>query len=193
MAFKSFLGSTNISKVFEKPGADWSAIERRKIIQWLFEEEQLRYLLQFCFFHLGSLATIEDAEDAWSEFCTRRLIGVIDSYDPTKGRRFWNYLLFCLERECKHSMRKMIKEESKKLPIDVRLHTDEGDFEFIILPPYEENPASRLELQEFLQKLCCRNKRTSRREIPCLCRFKTRKSKGRTGGRHVASSYSQVR
>lgn len=143
----------NIEQVFDKPGKYWTSGERELIIRWLFEEHQFKYLIHFCLYHLGYWASDQDAEDAWSEFCSKRLHSVINSYDPQKGRRFWNFLLFCLERECKHMKRKIEKNIAKEETFKGEFQSEEIKFEIRNQPSAGINPSLETEYYEFLQIL----------------------------------------
>lgn len=91
---------SEIERIFDKPGRKWSPNEKLVIKTWLNVEPQLSYLLGFIFRRLRASTNEQDAEEAWQDFCVpeKDLDWVIKSYDPSEGRRFWNYLLFWLDR-----------------------------------------------------------------------------------------------
>ena len=118
----------DIERIFDAPGREWRPEERIRVCAWLFEDRQLRYLLVFASRHLGHGATAEDAENAWGEFCLKRLDSVINSYDPAKGLRFWEYLLFCFKQFCWDEGEKIRKRRQREEPLIERVETEEGEF-----------------------------------------------------------------
>jgi RNA polymerase sigma factor (sigma-70 family) len=119
----------------------------------------LTYLLRFCLFYLGERSTNEDAEDAWESFYLKRLPSIVRLYQPVKGRRFWNYLLLCLQRECRHQSQKLTRRDEVEQPLEWTLTTEEGEIELMVLQSPGEDPAASLEEVEFRQALQrCLNK-----------------------------------
>ena len=109
----------SIERIFDKPGRCWTPEERPQVKAWLGKDEQLLPLLYHALRHLGHGTTVEDAEDAWMEYYTERLDAHINTYDPVKGRRFWNFLwlwfkLFCLEKS-----KRLKAKAQREIPIVV--------------------------------------------------------------------------
>lgn len=117
----------DIAVIFNKPGRTWSVAERDRLVGWLFEEPQLRCLLVIALRHLGPAATSEDAEDVLIELCIRRLNAVINSYDPSKGTRFWAYLVLCFTRFCHDEGPKILKRASHEGSLEITAATDAGE------------------------------------------------------------------
>lgn len=90
---------TGIKAIFDRPGQAWSNEERKIICKWLFEDRNRDYLLGFASSKIGIAEGAEHAEDALSDFFLN-IRPFIYHYDPARGKHFWNYLLFCLERHC---------------------------------------------------------------------------------------------
>lgn len=88
-----------VQKVFTVPGRQWTRSDVEIVFEWLFSEK-FDYLVRFVLRHLGPRSRIPDAVEVWSAFCIRSLESLIKNYDPRKGRDFWGYMLFCLERFC---------------------------------------------------------------------------------------------
>ena len=143
----------SIEALFELPGRDWSSKDRQRVIRWLFEPTQFTYLVRFCLYHLGPNPLTEDAEDAWAEFCATRLEAVLLTYDPLKGRRFWNYLLFCLERECGHYRRKLARQDNAETPLEIQLPGDDDVIEIVLTADESGSPGTHVETQEMLALL----------------------------------------
>jgi RNA polymerase sigma-70 factor (ECF subfamily) len=118
----------DIKRIFDKPGRCWTPDERVRVWEWLFEDAQLRYLLVFARRHLGGEATAEDAEEAWGNFCVKRLNPVIDNYDPAKGLRFWDYLQFDFKRFCWDEGERNRKRRRREEPLEPQIETEEGEF-----------------------------------------------------------------
>ena len=142
-----------IETIFEKPGSQWPPECQTQVVEWLFDSAQLNYLLRFSLYHLGPKATNEDAEDAWEEFCTSRLPSVIRFYDPKKGRRFWNYLLLCLQNECGHSRKKLHKRVRMEQPLQFTHSTGEDEIEVTFEPDAGNNPVDVLEVKNLIAAL----------------------------------------
>lgn len=143
----------SIEAIFDLPGCKWTEKDRQGVIQWLFEPAQFNYLLRFCLYHLGPNPQIEDAEDAWAEFCATRLGAVMLTYDPSKGRRFWNYLLLCLERECGHYRRSLARRDSTDIPLEVQVPGGDDPIEIVLMADESSNPGAHVENQELLASL----------------------------------------
>jgi RNA polymerase sigma factor (sigma-70 family) len=134
-----------IEKIFTQPGRNWTPLEAIQVKEWLFENAQLHYLLHLCSLRLGTGASEQDVEDAFSQFYTYRLDSVILLYDPKREKRksFWNYLLMCLERDCFRCSRKLQKKSLREYPlVDIEPGEEVG-----INPEYLSG-----DLQEPLQK-----------------------------------------
>lgn len=97
----------DIDSIFDEPGASWTPDERLRVVIWLNSKPQLDFLCFQALLHLGFRAQPEDAEDAWNDYCVKRLNRVIDRYNPAYGCRFWNYLLRCFRRFCHDEGRKI--------------------------------------------------------------------------------------
>ena len=143
----------SIEAIFGKPGSQWSADGQTRVVEWLFNSVQLNYLLRFCLYHLGPKASSEDAEDTWEEFCTYRLPSVIRLYDPAKGRRFWNYLLLCLQNECGHSRKKLHKRSRVEQQLQMTHPAGDDEIEITIEPILGNNPIDILELKNLITAL----------------------------------------
>jgi RNA polymerase sigma factor (sigma-70 family) len=144
----------DISVIFAKPGRGWSPEERIRVIQWLHEPPQFRYLRTFAKRHLGPPATEDDAQDAWQEFCAKELHSVIQSYNPAKGVRFWGYLLVCLKRFCWAEGERIRRRRQQEQP-PPEVETADGsriELEFADPDPYT-NPEKALELKELRELL----------------------------------------
>lgn len=115
----------DIKRIFDKPGRKWTPEERIRVKVWLHEDRQLGYLLFFALRHLGHGATVEDAEETWGEFYVKRLDASIDNYDPAKGRRFWNWLLFCFERFCHKKGKSIRKKRKREVPLETKSADEE--------------------------------------------------------------------
>jgi RNA polymerase sigma factor (sigma-70 family) len=140
---------THNKGIFDRPGRTWTGSERIQIKEWLFAPEQLRALLLSALYTLGKGATAQDAEDAWGNF-TRRLDTHIDLYDPARGRRFWNFLLFCFERFCWDEGDRLRSRRRRESPLEVQVEMRDGDF--IELEPIQadqiNNPDNVVEQQD---------------------------------------------
>lgn len=127
---KDYIYPPHILPVIEKPGREWNREEYASIVAWLFEDLQLRKLLTLCLFSLGRMATAQDAEDAWMEFCEKRLEKVSRLFDPDRGGRYWGYLRFCIKRDCGHLQKPIQKLSNRELPLEETYQTADGDLEF---------------------------------------------------------------
>jgi len=128
---------STIEEIFTRAGCEWTPTEVLLIKEWLFEYKQFHYLLHLCGLRLGSNATEQDAEDAFSQFYTRRLDSVIFLYDPTRERKntFCNYLLMCLERDVIRYRAKLIRKLDKEISFDGTDAIREADVETEYLLP----------------------------------------------------------
>lgn len=135
----------HIDAIFDQPGREWTPAERRMVIDWLLEDRQFQYLLSFTLRRIGFGAREEDAEDTLQEFFTRQLDlekksddsklqeesddpkSVFKHYDLGKGRRFWNYLLFCLEKFCGQEGKRISKRRYREQPMETQVETGEGE------------------------------------------------------------------
>lgn len=114
--------------IFDKRGDLWTPAEIERVCGWLFESPQLPYLLFVALCHLGQGATAEDAEEAWAEFCAKRLLSVINTYDPSKGRRFWNYLLVCFKNFCHDEGPKIRRRRQREVSLPESVQTKHDDY-----------------------------------------------------------------
>lgn len=123
-----------IERIFDKPGGEWADTERDRIIEWLFEDEQLKRFLSIGLMRLRRLAhqaTYQDAQDAWHDFYEKRLKKVIQNYDPQKNRhekkeeRFPSFLLFCFKRFCNKAGEKLRKYYNRNQSLD-KLKDNQG-------------------------------------------------------------------
>lgn len=104
----------NVEKTFSKPGQYWTSEEFDEVYRWLFQHEQLTYLLVFALYYLGQGADFRDAEDALVDFYIKRLELIVRlHYDPEKGR-FWNYLLRCFGRYCQARGKDLRKRRARE-------------------------------------------------------------------------------
>jgi RNA polymerase sigma factor (sigma-70 family) len=91
----------DVERIFDRPGITWTREERVFVIDWLYRPAQHRRLLTFARNNLGKAATRDDAEDVWQEFSVGLEKGVINLYDPGRGKRFWSFLLSpCFQQYC---------------------------------------------------------------------------------------------
>jgi RNA polymerase sigma factor (sigma-70 family) len=137
----------DIEKSFSKPGREWTSGEKTRVKTWLNEDPQLYYLLVFALHHLGAGAQSADAEDVWQDFCETRLSRIMNNYDHEKGRRFWNWLLFCFERYCHDGGEQNRKRRKSEIP----LIQETKDGELLVLEIVDEHPDSNPE-EQFAQK-----------------------------------------
>ena len=143
----------DIEDIFDKPGRDWTPEERVKVVVWLNSNPQLQYLRLVASRRLGSKSKPEDAEDAWHEFCVKRLNRVIDNYDPAEGRRFWDYLLYCFRRFCDPKREKIERRTEVQLPV-----SEDGELEFEFADQNEDVERSAEQNEQRLHILRCVNK-----------------------------------
>lgn len=145
----------DIERIFDKPGRDWTPEEHIRVKVWLHEDLQLRYLLTFALRHLGHQATTEDAEDAWGEFFVRRLDAVIDNYDPTRGRRFWSYLLLSFMRHCWDEGERIRRERQRVRSVDKVIEDEKGERPLLVFVDEGPNadPEEAAERAAFLEAL----------------------------------------
>ena len=116
-----------IQAIYERPGRQWTAAEKQRVKEWLLASEQLGALLHFALYNLGEGVSAEDAEDTCAVLLAHRLDALINLYDPTRGRRFWNYLLFCLERECWRDGDKLRQRRWREPSLDVEVDLGDGN------------------------------------------------------------------
>jgi RNA polymerase sigma factor (sigma-70 family) len=135
-----------------RPGLSWSREERETVYTWLHQDSQLKRLLLFCLFHLGSLAIAEDAEDMWSWFCEKRLEKVTNKYDPALGGSYWDYLCFCLKRECWKKAKELNKKE-QNMGLRDELEEDTYSLKLLIIPSSVQNPEEEVVKKEFIECL----------------------------------------
>jgi RNA polymerase sigma factor (sigma-70 family) len=120
-----------VDRIFDKPGREWSDEEYNRVCEWLFNNRQLQQLLAYALIILGDGATAENAEDAWSEFCVRRLSMIAHfHYDPGRGLRFWEYLLFCFKNFCQTNGEELRKRWRREQPIVLYPRQEGGIIEF---------------------------------------------------------------
>ena len=131
----------DIKQIFDKPGRTWTPEERTRVQKWLLESPQLKKLLVFALHYLGQVATAADAEDAWYNFYSKRLNMQINLYDPARGRRFWNFLLFCFQRSCADEREKLNKWNQRTEPLEREVQTRTGEtFELDWLVMEDDGP-----------------------------------------------------
>lgn len=141
----------DIARIFDKPGREWTEDERTRVKEWLNSPPQIFYLWLLALRHLGSGATMEEAEDAWSEFCVKELDRVIDSYKPgiEGGLRFWGYLEFCFKRFCWKEGKKIRKRRKHEIQLELTVETDDGEtIEIEIVDIRSLSPEEKLLLDE---------------------------------------------
>lgn len=129
--------SSTIEAIFTRAGREWTPYEVLLVKEWIFDYQQFNYLLHLCGLRLGSYATVQDAEDAFSQFYTRRLDSVIFLYDPARERKktFWNYLLMCLERDVIRYRTKLIRQSDQEISLDGTDAIRETGVEAEYIPP----------------------------------------------------------
>lgn len=115
----------SLEQIFDKPGRCWTPDERRQVKAWLSKNEQLRSLVFWGLRHLGDVATVQDAEDAWHEYYMRKLDVHIDTYDPAKGRRFWGFVYHGFWFFCRDVSKKLRARAQREIPLPV-VEDDEG-------------------------------------------------------------------
>lgn len=87
MTAPSIIESPEMVQIFAKPGHRWEPAEMR-VVEWVLEERQYRYLLHFVLYHLHVEAVntpevrAKNAEDAWHDFYLRHFDKVAQSYSP---------------------------------------------------------------------------------------------------------------
>lgn len=135
-----------MEKIFAKPGRDWDEEETALCLEWLFEEEQLRRIMRFVASRRGS--DLYDAHDAWNSFFPNIQKHVIRRYDPARGKTFWSFLLFCLEKHCLQAVRSALKTKSREDLV--------GDYKAISLilidQRAESNPEEKLVIKDLVEK-----------------------------------------
>jgi RNA polymerase sigma factor (sigma-70 family) len=122
----------HIDAIFDQPGREWTPAERVMVIEWLLEDEQLQYLLNFTLRILsrtlrntGLKVAPKHAEQVFWDYIGKLWQQDLEKYDPAEGRRFWNYLLKWLEYYCQTEGKKIILNSSQF--IDNQVQTDEGE------------------------------------------------------------------
>ena len=120
----------DIENIFRKPGHDWSEDDRNYAINWLYQDPQSEYLFIFALKKLGYGAQPEDAEDVLYDFHVEHIDSVINSYDPDKGFRFWNYLLKCFERECIREGQKIRNRHKSEISLTIISDKEKEFIEF---------------------------------------------------------------
>jgi RNA polymerase sigma factor (sigma-70 family) len=143
----------HLLSLVQKPGREWSREEYASIVAWLFEEPQLRKLLMLCLFSLGIAATAQDAEDAWMEFCEKRLEKVCKLFDPQRGGRFWGYLRLCVKREVGHFRGPIQKVSDTELSLEETHQTDDGEIEFERASLADQSRGDQWEFNDLLKEL----------------------------------------
>lgn len=159
---KRIVEPPDIERIFDKPGREWTEDERNRVKEWLNSPPQIFYLRLLALRHLGRGATIEDAEDAWSEFNVKELDRVIDSYEPgiEGGLRFWAYLELCLKRFCWKEGKRIREHRSHESPLESQVEIEAGEtIEFEIKDIHTLSPEDQLLLKERVRILQqCLNK-----------------------------------
>jgi hypothetical protein len=142
-----------IERLFDKPGRCWMPAERHHVKAWLGTDEQFRPLLFHALRHLGHGATVEDAEDAWMEYYTERLDAHINTYDPAKGCRFWNFLWLWFALFCKEKSRRLRMKAQRE--ISTVVEGDEGRTSELESIDENEgcNPEKNVMRRQFLEAL----------------------------------------
>ena len=143
----------HIQPVIAKPGREWNREEYASMVTWLFDDIQLRKLLTLCLSSLGSVAAAQDAEDAWMEFCEKRLEKVSRLFDPERGSGFWGYLCFCLKRESGHFRKPIQKRSDKELALEETYQTTDGEVEFERASTSDPAPSDQWEFNRLLKEL----------------------------------------
>src|SRR5436190_16188565 len=124
---KGIVEPPHIKPIFDKPGRAWTPEERTHVKEWVLESLQLKKLLSFALCYLGQEAMAADAEDAWHNFYSKRLDMQINLYDPARGRRFWNFLLYCFQRSCGDERERLTNWNRRTEPLERELQTDAGE------------------------------------------------------------------
>lgn len=138
----------DIRQIFDRPGQQWSETERKRVQEWLHETACLKKLLGFALFHLGPAAVAADAEDTWMNFCAKRLEQHILLYDPARGRRFWNFLLFCFQRYCWEEKEKLKKRAAQEARLEIQFETPAGE----VIEWERADPSEESDLPHFIEK-----------------------------------------
>lgn len=156
----------DIERILAGPGRGWTAAERGRVKEWLYDARPLEFLLVFALRHLGREAAPEDAEDAWGNFFVKRLDAVINLFDPARGRGFWNYLLFCFERFCADE-REGLRGRPRPVPhrAGESAEGDTGEWDVVDAGPGPEAAVAEDEVRRAVWKCIRRLAPTYRRAI----------------------------
>lgn len=134
------------------PGRELTLQELERVLEWLFKDEQLLYLLGFVKRYLGHHATKEDVEDLLQNFFTGLHHSVIKIFDPIKKNRlgkylsFWEYLLVCLKNKCSKERERIRMRNENLISISPKTEDNDdnrGKFELKLFDS-DENPQERL-------------------------------------------------
>jgi len=112
--------SPDIKEIFNKPGEKWELKNRVSVKEeWVFAKEGefinekngyckapcYEYLFHYIF-RVAPGMLPENNTDILHDF-SGKLDQIIDKYDPSKGRRFWSYILYRLEWFARDQRRKL--------------------------------------------------------------------------------------
>ena len=145
----------DIKSICGRPGQSWTEPEQDRVIEWLFEDQQLVYLLTRVSRWLGSGTTKEDAEDAWHDFYLENFISVIKCYKPSGGD-FLAYLWVSLKHFCWRRGKKLRDRGRKVTLLVLEVKQPDGNIFEIKLEAEDRNgsPEETLETKQFLETLC---------------------------------------
>jgi RNA polymerase sigma factor (sigma-70 family) len=145
------VGSPDIERILDKPGAVWLDQERVRVETWLNVPPQLGMLLRYVLRHLGRGATAADAEDAWQQFCLDELDDVIVRSDPARGLRLQAYLLMCLRQFSWRRGARLRVVSQAEAPIERAVHDGESRELDIVAPG--DDPEKKAVVSEAHERL----------------------------------------
>jgi RNA polymerase sigma factor (sigma-70 family) len=95
---KRIVEPSNIKRIFDRPGRDWTFEERNIVWEWL--ETQKSRIESHVRSSLFCVKSEDEVDDVSQGFYADRLDDTIKSYDPSRGRRFWNWFVYCFVQYC---------------------------------------------------------------------------------------------
>lgn len=113
----------DIESIFSKKGKKWNTDEKKRVALWLTTTQRLQYLT------IGylSLSNLDDAEDAFQDFCIKIMEEGFPEFDPQEGTahayilQAWRYYLTNYKRRrVRHILleRPMVVDEEDKLLVE---------------------------------------------------------------------------
>jgi len=136
-----------------RPGSEWNEAERARVINWWCERSQLKLVWYSAARYLGEGATVQDVEDAVSQFYVD-FDQVRRSFRPGAGLRFQTYVLHvCFKNYCVGQGKKIRLRRSMETSLEIR--TEEGtQFEVDLEDESPDgNPRRRAENRAFAEEL----------------------------------------